>query len=86
MSKRNEGFCNNLKRADLYGEPVSVNFRKKNFYQTRLGAFVTIFTAIIIISYFVIQMEKWVTKRNPDVVTNTILRDMKDIEPISAYE
>ena len=46
----------------------------------------TIFTAIIIISYFVIQMEKWVTKRNPDVVTNTILRDMKDIEPISAFE
>ena len=29
-------------------------------------------------------MDKLVSRRNPDVVTNTVLRDMSDLDPISA--
>ena len=76
------GFCDLFKRVDLYGKPVSVNFRHKNFYQTRFGALLSILTAIFILTYFSIQLDKLVARRNPDVMSNTVLGDMASGDPI----
>ena len=55
MGKRNK-FCETFKHTDIYGEPVSVNFRGEGNYKTHYGAFISILTILFIGSYFGLQL------------------------------
>ena len=84
MDEKRFGFCDLLKKVDVYGPRISVNFRQKDNYQTRLGACLSIITVTFLVTYTCIQLDKLVERRNPDVVTNTVLRDMSNGEPLNA--
>lgn len=64
------------KGIDVYGSGAQINFRGQKTYKTGIGAFVSIISVLFIMSYAAIRMERWVNKRDNDVVSNTILKEM----------
>lgn len=51
-----------------------------------MGATITILTGLILVAYLGISLDRLFGHKDPDIMTNTILRDMSEIENLSAQE
>ncbi len=79
-------FWSTFKKVDIYGEKATLNFRGNKSYRTKFGACISLLTFTVIFSYAILQLEKLINKRNPDIVSNTVLRDMDQAISLSASE
>ena len=52
MGNLRKGIEQFLIESDIFGHVISVNYRGKGTYQTRLGAFFTLITRVLILFYF----------------------------------
>jgi hypothetical protein len=64
MSKK-EKAKNYIQSIDIYGVPITLNFKGKSVYQTFLGGMFTVITGLIIAAYFLSGISN-VAQRNFD--------------------
>ena len=52
MGKIKEKFWGTVKKVDIFGEKVGVNYRGNDTFSTKWGAFISILTIVMIGCYF----------------------------------
>ena len=63
-----------------------MNYRGKGTYQTRSGACVSVFTLTLILVFCLLQFDRLVGTKNPEIVSNVVLRDGAKLGPMNAVD
>ncbi len=56
-----------FKNIDIYGEQISLTYKGENAYKTKLGAVVTMFLVLILVTYGTYRFYVLSNRINPDV-------------------
>ena len=54
-----------IKSIDWYGEPINMNYRGKNRYNTYCGTLMTILTCSVMVFYIIQKIDILSYKKNP---------------------
>ena len=75
-----------LEKFDIYGYPISLQYRGEETYRTAFGGVLTIFTFILICINTVDIITQYFDHSAQQEQTNTIQEDLFDMEPIQMDE
>lgn len=56
-----------FKQIDLFGQPVSLNYRGQSSYQTKLGALVSSVFMVFVAYVTCIRLDKLIMRKNPQL-------------------
>ena len=65
-------FVNFLKRIDIFGHPIGVNYRGDGAFNTVFGSFVTLITAILVLNYAQIEFMDMYSRDGQKETTRSI--------------
>ena len=69
MSKVKES----IKEKDVYGQPISLNFKGSETFNTLPGGILSIFMSVLLVAYFVLRLKQMVQRDNWTLNTQDIL-------------
>jgi len=75
-----------FKSLDLYGENVTLHFKGQEKYTTLLGAVVSLFILILIISYSFQQAFRFYQRAGPAMATLSFARDLNTDPGFDPFE
>ena len=73
-------FIEFLRKRDVYGAPVSLNYKGKRSFQTIGGAEATILLRILILIYFCKQLIQVIDYDDPQISSYEVFEDRGDME------
>ena len=59
------GACSTLRSLDIFGERIDLTFEKKSYFQTNLGAAVSIFCLALMAGFLVVRTAKLASDEEP---------------------
>ena len=71
-------FLHFLKNRDSHGTPVALNFKGNETHRTWLGAFLTIVTNLIVLTYAGIKANILVNKNDPEAIQYDVQRHLEE--------
>ncbi len=60
-----------LKKMDLFGLPIALNFKGSSVFQTKLGGLLSIYSVLLILAFAVVKGTSMVQKSNPTITQVT---------------
>jgi hypothetical protein len=59
---------NKIKTIDLFGKPISLNYKGQDTYQTKLGAFFSLVFMILMAVIGIGRFDKLIKLKNPNII------------------
>ena len=57
LTKMGYSFSNSIKKCDIYGVPVSLNFKGEDKFRTVIGGLTTLVISVLIFWYTIVQVQ-----------------------------
>ena len=70
-----KGSCQKVKNLDIYGQNISLTFKRKKEFNSWFGFCVTIVTFVLFIGFTIMSTQKLVSRSDPFLSTNTMPRE-----------
>ncbi len=57
-----------VNKLDIFGQPIGVNYQGESSYKTKVGAFFSLFTMVIMLAYGAVRLKMLATKGNTNIL------------------